>query len=186
MGGAIFAMTVRFAPETAFTLLLPSFAVIVLGTIGSIPGAVVASLLVGFIKALSAPMLIAFGNSLDRSNYAALEGVMPYIFLVAILLILPEGIGHAYEKWKVDRLRKRAEIQPSKQIGGIIAISPLGALGAHNFQQRKNSRGESSTFGTAQLTWSICEKTITQFRTPLLAMINNNGGPITPLFKLHF
>ena len=148
MGGAIFAMTVRFAPETAFTLLLPSFAVIVLGTIGSIPGAVVASLLVGFIKALSAPMLIAFGNSLDRSNYAALEGVMPYIFLVAILLILPEGIGHAYEKWKVDRLRKRAEIQPSKQIGGIIAISPLGALGAHNFQQRKNSRGESMLIAT--------------------------------------
>ena len=42
MGGAIFAMTLRFNPETAFTLLLPSFAIIVLGTIGSIPGALVA------------------------------------------------------------------------------------------------------------------------------------------------
>ena len=29
MGGAIFAMTLRFSPETAFTLLLPSFAIIV-------------------------------------------------------------------------------------------------------------------------------------------------------------
>jgi len=58
-------------------------------------------------------------------------------------MILPEGIGAAYEKWKVDRLRRRAEERPSKRWGGLLAISPLGALGAHNFQQRKNARGES-------------------------------------------
>ena len=88
-------------------------------------------------------MLIAIGQPLGRSNYTALDGVMPYIFLIAILMILPEGIGAAYEKWKVDRLRRRAEEQPSKRLGGLLAISPLGALGAHNFQQRKNARGES-------------------------------------------
>ena len=143
MGGAIFAMTLRFAPETAFTLLLPSFAIIVLGTIGSVPGVIVGSLIVGFVRALSSPVLIAIGQPLGRSNYTALDGVMPYIFLIAILMILPEGIGAAYEKWKVDRLRRRAEEQPSKRWGGLLAISPLGALGAHNFQQRKNARGES-------------------------------------------
>ena len=143
MGGAIFAMTLRFAPETAFTLLLPSFAIIVLGTIGSVPGVIVGSLIVGFVRALSSPVLIAIGHPLGRSNYTALDGVMPYIFLIAILMILPEGIGAAYEKWKVDRLRRRAEEQPSKRLGGLLAISPLGALGAHNFQQRKNARGES-------------------------------------------
>ncbi|HIM64675.1 MAG TPA: branched-chain amino acid ABC transporter permease, partial [Candidatus Poseidoniales archaeon] len=143
MGGAIFAMTLRFAPETAFTLLLPSFAIIVLGTIGSVPGVIVGSLIVGFVRALSSPVLIAIGHPLGRSNYTALDGVMPYIFLIAILMILPEGIGAAYEKWKVDRLRRRAEEQPSKRWGGLLAISPLGALGAHNFQQRKNARGES-------------------------------------------
>jgi len=143
MGGAIFAMTLRFTPETAFTLLLPSFAVIVLGTIGSIPGAIVGSLIVGFVRALSSPVLIGIGLPLGRSNYTALDGVMPYVFLVAILMIMPEGIGSAWEKWKVDRLRKRAEEKPSKQLGAILAISPLGALGAHNFQQRKNARGES-------------------------------------------
>ena len=57
MGGAIFAMTLRFTPETAFTLLLPSFAVIVLGTIGSIPGAIVGSLIVGFVRALSLSLI---------------------------------------------------------------------------------------------------------------------------------
>ncbi len=143
MGGAIFAMTLRFTPETAFTLLLPSFAVIVLGTIGSIPGAIVGSLIVGFVRALSSPILIGIGLPLGRSNYSALDGVMPYVFLVAILMIMPEGIGSAWEKWKVDRLRKRAEEKPSKKLGAILAISPLGVLGAHNFQQRKNARGES-------------------------------------------
>ena len=143
MGGAMFAMTLRFTPETAFTLLLPSFAVIVLGTIGSIPGAIVGSLIVGFVRALSSPVLIGIGLPLGRSNYSALDGVMPYVFLVAVLMIMPEGIGAAWEKWNVDRLRRRSEEQPSKKLGALLAISPLGALGAHNFQQRKNARGES-------------------------------------------
>ncbi|MDP6921228.1 MAG: branched-chain amino acid ABC transporter permease, partial [Candidatus Thalassarchaeum sp.] len=80
---------------------------------------------------------------LGRSNYTALDGVMPYVFLVAVLMIMPEGIGAAWEKWNVNRLRRRSEEPPSKKIGALLAISPLGALGAHNFQQRKNARGES-------------------------------------------
>ena len=64
MGGAIFAMTLRFAPETAFTLLLPSFAVIVLATIGSIEGVIVGALVVGFVRALSSPVLIGIGPPL--------------------------------------------------------------------------------------------------------------------------
>ncbi len=150
MGGAIFAMTLRFTPETAFTLLLPSFAVIVLGTIGSIPGAIIGSLIVGFVRALSSPVLIGIGQPLGRSNYTALDGVMPYIFLIAILMIMPEGIGDAYEKWKVDRLRKRAEQDraPNKKTGGILAILPTGALGLHNFQQRKEARGQSMLIAT--------------------------------------
>ena len=145
MGGAIFAMTLRFTPETAFSLLLPSFAVIVLGTIGSIPGAIIGSLIVGFVRALSSPVLIGIGQPLGRSNYTALDGVMPYIFLIAILMIMPEGIGDAYEKWKVNRLRKRAEqvSAPSKKTGAVLAFLPTGMFGLHNMQQRKESRGQS-------------------------------------------
>jgi neutral amino acid transport system permease protein len=151
MGGAIFAMTLRFAPETAFTLLLPSFAIIVLGTIGSIEGAIVAALIVGFVRSLSSPILIGIGLDLGRSNYTALDGVMPYIFLVAILMIMPEGIGDAYEKWKVERLRKIAGSgsDRSGKIAAVLALSPLGALGAHNFWQRKTARGESMLIVTA-------------------------------------
>ena len=134
MGGAIFAMTLRFSPETAFTLLLPSFAIIVLGTIGSIPGAIIGSIIVGFVRALSSPVLIGVGLPLGRSNYSALDGVMPYIFLVAILMIMPEGIGDAYEKWKIDRLRKKAEAsERDERIAAGLAILPTGIFGIHHW-----------------------------------------------------
>ena len=160
IGGAIFAMTLRYNPETAFTLLLPSFAVIVLGTIGSIPGAIVASLIVGFVRALSSPILIGIGSPLGRSNYTALDGVMPYIFLVAVLMIMPEGIGDAYEKWKVDRLRaKRSREeerklsgeseQPSRIITFMLAIFPLTALlGLHNWWNNRIDRAQTLGFLT--------------------------------------
>ena len=146
LGGAIFAITLRYNPETAFTLLLPSFAVIVLGTIGSIPGAIIASLIVGFVRALSSPILIGIGSPLGRSNYTAMDGVMPYIFLVAVLMIMPEGIGDAYEKWKIDRLRRKREItkKPSKVVTYLLAIFPLTAvLGLHNWWNDRSDRAQT-------------------------------------------
>ncbi|MGB1472667.1 MAG: ABC transporter permease [Candidatus Thalassarchaeaceae archaeon] len=142
MGGAIFALTLRFNPETAFTLLLPSFAIIVLGTIGSIPGAILGSLVVGFVRALSSPVLIGIGLPLGRSNYSALDGVMPYIFLVAILMIMPEGIGDAYEKWKIDSLRKRKEYDPDKsdKITASLAILPTGIFGLHHWWRNRTDK----------------------------------------------
>ena len=142
MGGAIFALTLRFNPETAFTLLLPSFAIIVLGTIGSIPGAIIGSLVVGFVRALSSPVLIGIGLPLGRSNYSALDGVMPYIFLVAILMIMPEGIGDAYEKWKIDRLRKRKEYDSEKsdKITAVLAILPTGIFGIHHWWRNRTDK----------------------------------------------
>ncbi|MEC7743847.1 MAG: ABC transporter permease [Candidatus Thermoplasmatota archaeon] len=145
MGGAIFALTLRFNPETAFTLLLPSFAIIVLGTIGSVPGAIVGSLIVGFVRALSSPVLIGIGMPLGRSNYSALDGVMPYIFLVAILMIMPEGIGDAYEKWKIERLRKRKEEDSDKtqKIAAALAIMPTGIFGLHHWWSNRTHRMQS-------------------------------------------
>ena len=142
MGGAIFAMTLRFSPETAFTLLLPSFAIIVLGTIGSIPGAIVGSIIVGFVRALSSPVLIGIGSPLGRSNYSALDGVMPYIFLVAILMIMPEGIGNAYEKWKIDRLRNKKEANTERdiKIATGLAFLPTGIFGLHHWWRGRTYR----------------------------------------------
>ena len=147
LGGAIFAITLRYNPETAFTLLLPSFAVIVLGTIGSIQGAIVASLIVGFVRALSSPILIGIGSPLGRSNYTAMDGVMPYIFLVAVLMIMPEGIGDAYEKWKIDRLRKKRERtdKPSQTVTYLLTIFPLTAfLGLHHWWNDRSDRAQTT------------------------------------------
>ena len=124
IGGAIFAMTLRFSAETAFTLLLPSFAIIVLGTIGSIPGALVGSVIVGFVRALSGPVTIGVGYPLGRPALTTLDSMMPYIFLIAILMIMPKGIGDAYEKWKIERLRNRKtdDDERSVKTAAILAI----------------------------------------------------------------
>ncbi len=150
VGGAIFGITVLFSPQTAFTLLLPAFAVIVLGTIGSVPGAIVASLMIGFVRAFSSPVLMAIGNPLDRTNYQALSAVMPYVIIVAILMIMPQGIGHAYDKWKIERLRRRAESpsEPDDRVSAMLGLT-FGWIGAHHFHQRRSARGFSMMLVTS-------------------------------------
>ena len=146
LGGAIFGLTVLFSPQTAFTLLLPAFAVIVLGTIGSVPGAIVASLIIGFVRAVSEPVLSGIGNesALARSNYFALGQVTPYAIIIAILLIMPEGIGKAYEDWNIERIRNRAASRktPNNKTSAIWGVL-FGWAGAHHFHQGRGSRGVS-------------------------------------------
>jgi len=82
---------------------------------------------------------------LGRSNYSALDGVMPYIFLVAILMIMPEGIGDAYEKWKIERLRKRKteNSEKSPTIEAALAIMPTGIFGLHHWYRHRSHRMQS-------------------------------------------
>ena len=70
VGGGIFGITLLFKPITAFSLLLPSFAVIVLGTIGSLPGAIAAAVIIGFVRAVSGPVLIGIGTQSDGLDTA--------------------------------------------------------------------------------------------------------------------
>ena len=144
LGGAVFGLTVLFSPQTAFTLLLPAFAVIVLGTIGSVQGAIVASLIIGFVRAISEPVLSGIGNPLERTNYFALAGVTPYAIIIAILLIMPQGIGKAYEEWNIERIRKRAVSKRKSSDESSAALGFLfGWAGAHHISQGRNSRGFS-------------------------------------------
>lgn len=149
-GGAIFATTLLFNPTSAFSLLLPSFAVIVLGTIGSIPGAIGASILVGMVRAASSPVLVGVGYPLGRSGYSAMGGVMPYIFLVAILMVMPQGIGDAWEKWKIDRTRQRNQEKnrqhgPSSSVKSLasLAILPTGILGLHHWKNGRLDKAQN-------------------------------------------
>ena len=146
IGGAIFSITLLFNPTTAFSLLLPSFAVIVLGTIGSVPGAIVASLIVGLVRAASSPVLVGVGYPLERSGYSAMGGVMPYIFLIAILIILPKGIGDAWENWKIDRIRKKSKLNKkhmAENRASIFAFLPTGMLGIHHLVTGNRTKAQN-------------------------------------------
>ena len=146
VGGAVYATGVLFNPVSAFSLLLPAFAVIVLGTIGSVPGAIFASLLVGTVRALSSPILQGIGLPLGRSGYSVLGNVMPYIFLVAILMIMPKGIGDAWEKWRIDWTRKRKENtkqEPTKKSIAALAILPSGILGLHHLRSGRSDKAKN-------------------------------------------
>ena len=146
VGGAIFSVTLLFNPVTGFQLLLPAFAVIVLGTIGSVNGAIVASLLVGFVRALSTPILTGVGQSLDRSGYSAMASVMPYIFLIAILIILPKGLGEAGQRWNIERERKRGERtrrELDPRLVAALAFLPTGILGTHQWAKGRSDKAQN-------------------------------------------
>lgn len=136
LGGALLAAVLPINPELGLSLLLPAFAVIVLGTIGSVPGAFVGSIIVGLVRSLSEPILIGAGNPLNRPTATGFAEVMPFIFLIGVLLLMPQGIGEATQKWNVERLRKR---QGAKRLGAgfrqrlldIEAVSVAGATLAH-------------------------------------------------------
>ena len=107
LGGALLAAILPINPELGLSLLLPAFAVVVLGTIGSVPGVIVGALIVGLLRAASEPVLIGAGNALDRPSAAGFAEVMPFIFLVGLLLLAPRGIGDAMQNWNIERIRKR-------------------------------------------------------------------------------
>ena len=104
--GVLFGMYVRVNPNVGLTILLPAFSVIILGTLGSIRGALIASVIIGMVRAISAPVLISAGSKLDRPSYAAFEEAMPYLFLIGVLMLMPKGLGYALENWQIERARK--------------------------------------------------------------------------------
>ena len=112
-GGALLAGILPINPELGLSLLLPAFAVIVLGTVGSVPGVIIGALIVGLLRAASESILIGAGNALDRPTASGFAEVVPFIFLVGLLLLTPKGIGSAIQNWNIERIRKRRPLQKS-------------------------------------------------------------------------
>ncbi|MFP5473984.1 MAG: branched-chain amino acid ABC transporter permease [Gammaproteobacteria bacterium] len=80
VAGALSAPMRAILPGTGFSILLESFVVVVIGGMGSIPGALVAALLLGFIR--------SFG-SIGFPLFT--EGVM-FFFMAAVLILRPNGL----------------------------------------------------------------------------------------------
>ena len=108
-GGVLFGMYVRVNPEVGLSILLPAFSVIVLGTLGSVRGAMIAAVIVGLVRSISEPILIGSGGVLDRPSYAAFGEAMPYMFLIAVLMVMPKGLGHSLNEWQVERAKNKKE-----------------------------------------------------------------------------
>ena len=68
-------------PPVGRTLMLPAFVVVVIGGLSSIPGALIAGLLVGVVESLSAYFL---GSSYQQLAY--------FVLFILVILLKPEGI----------------------------------------------------------------------------------------------
>lgn len=129
-GGALISMILPINPELGITLLLPAFAIVVLGSVGSIPGVIFGALIVGFLRSASEPILIGAGNALDRPTASGFAEITPFLFMVGLLLIAPRGIGHAMQNWNIERGRKRRPAD-AEAVDGTSQIRDLPEPGRY-------------------------------------------------------
>ncbi len=86
VAGVFLGLTVQVRPLLGFELLLPLFAAVILGGVGSAYGALAGSLVIGLAEALSVPLVGA--------EYRA---AVAFVVLLAVLVIRPAGIAGARE-----------------------------------------------------------------------------------------
>lgn len=79
--GAVVSMTWFIFPQMGFNYLAKAFAIIVLGGLGSIPGALIGSLIYGTAESLTGQLLDARTSQL-----------IPFVILATILVIKPSGL----------------------------------------------------------------------------------------------
>ena len=80
VAGAILSVNQSLSPDMGSTLIIQAFGVIIVGGMGNIRGAFLASILLGVIT--------AFGDRI----FAEIPGLFFYIALIAILLLRPQGL----------------------------------------------------------------------------------------------
>lgn len=81
IAGALFALAFPFSPSVGETFAITAFVVVTLGGFGSVPGAMLAGLLIGIIESLSA---FYFGPEY--------KDVVVYGLFVALLWLRPQGL----------------------------------------------------------------------------------------------
>ena len=93
MAGPILSVEIGMGED----MLILAFVVIVIGGIGSIRGAVVASIIVGIFETVGRSILPALLTQMVPSDAAqtagpALSSMLIYIFMAAVLFFRPEGL----------------------------------------------------------------------------------------------
>jgi branched-chain amino acid transport system permease protein len=81
IAGVMAGLLVQIRPQMGLDLLLPLFAAAILGGIGSVPGAMLAGLIVGIAEAATVQLV-----------GAEWRAAVAFVILIAILLLRPQGI----------------------------------------------------------------------------------------------
>lgn len=92
ISGVLFSLTNALSPIAGFLYLLPAFAVVVLGGIGSLKGSVLAALIIAFSQNLSVSYLSWLEEPLNRTGFIAYQRVIPFVVLIIVILIKPTGL----------------------------------------------------------------------------------------------
>ena len=79
IAGAFGGPVTQVDPEVGMAFLVPSFLVVVIGGMGSLPGAVLAGFMLG--------MAISFS-----AQYSAIQQIIIYLVAVIVLLVRPRGL----------------------------------------------------------------------------------------------
>jgi branched-chain amino acid transport system permease protein len=82
VAGLLIGLTGQVRPLLGFELLLPLFAAVILGGVGSVHGALVGSLVVGVAEALAVPLI--------GGEYRA---AVAFLVLIAVLVMRPTGLA---------------------------------------------------------------------------------------------
>lgn len=89
LGGALTAPMVSVQPGLSVTVVIVSFAVVIIGGLGSIEGAAIGALIVGFARALAV------------HTWPAAELFSIYVAMAAVLMVRPEGLFQRAQARKI-------------------------------------------------------------------------------------
>ncbi len=100
LAGVVGGSTFVTEPHMAATLGALTFVVVVVGGLGSLPGALLASLLIGLMQTLAISMDQSFAGLLGvtadsvwgRLTLSQVAPVLPYLLLVVVLVLRPRGL----------------------------------------------------------------------------------------------
>lgn len=81
LAGATLAPVFTVSPQMGITIVFKIFAIVVIGGLGSIPGAVLVSFAVGLLESFAG----GYGSAVTQS-------VLVFVFMIAIMLVRPQGL----------------------------------------------------------------------------------------------
>jgi branched-subunit amino acid ABC-type transport system permease component len=91
IAGLFRGVETRVSPYLGWDILLPTFAVAMLGGIGSFYGAMAAAIIIGLAENVGVVLLAQAGLSTDYRM------AIPFVILIVVLIFRPQGLAKAFK-----------------------------------------------------------------------------------------